>query len=228
MTYREDIPGYMSTEDLMSIEALASCVPEAGTVVEVGSYFGRSAWAWAHSVRPAVKVYCIDPWPGIKGDEVPSTKKKEAALEEFQDNVKDCPNIIPIKGYSPEMPWDRNLRPDLVFIDGNHFSPYVDNDLAFWAAQLNSHGILCGHDFNPLRWPDVCEAVIRQAGLLKKPFRIFEGSTIWYIELGREKLSPKNREVQIGRIFIEDMSWAPSPLHIQLIQKIYSSEDTEV
>jgi hypothetical protein len=139
MAYREDIFGYMPEIDLISIEVLAACVPERGTVVEVESYFGRSAWAWAHSVRSEVKVFCIDPWPGMKENHDSSKKMKDASLEEFLANVQDCPNIIPIRGSSPIMPWDKNLRPDLVFIDGNHFYPQVDNDLAFWAAQLHDN-----------------------------------------------------------------------------------------
>ncbi len=227
MPYREDIPGYMSGVDLESIEALAACVPKHGCVVEVGSYFGRSAWAWSHSVQPSAKVYCIDPWPGVKGDQIPSKEKKDAALEDFLEFVKDCPNIVPIRGYSPTMPWDKNLKPDVVFIDGNHYAPHVDNDLAFWSAQLKPHGILCGHDFNPQRWPDVCEAVIQLSKSLKKPFRIFEGSTIWYIELGREKLDTQNRELLIGRLVLEDISWKPSEDHISLIQNLYNGKQKE-
>lgn len=210
MVYREDIPGWMNKQDFIAIEALASCVPPEGILVEIGSYLGRSSWAWAQSVLPSVKVYCIDPWP-------------ENLLPEFKENVKDCPNITPIQGYSPTMPWNKDLKPDLVFIDGNHYSPHVDNDLIFWSQQLKQSGILCGHDFNPFKWPDVCRAVIKQAKLLKKPFKIFEGSSVWYIELNQEDFSVENRDCLINRIGLQDISWEPTCDEIQYMIEKYLS-----
>ncbi len=220
MPYREDIPGHMYGRDFKAIEALAACVSPHGTVVEVGAYYGRSAWAWAKSVPSSATVYCIDSWEGNKDDPLPQMDRS-ASLDEFKEYVKDCSNIIPIQGYSPTMTWDKNLRPDLVFIDGNHLKPHVDNDLAFWSKQLNPHGILCGHDFNPSKWPDVCAAVIQLAKSIKKPFRLFEDNTIWYFELEREEFKVENREVLMSRLLLEEISWQPTPNNILQIQSMF-------
>src|SRR5690349_13242959 len=166
MAHREDIPGWMTKCELTVLEALASCIPSEGILVEVGSYLGRSAWTFAQSVHPSVKVYCIDPWP-------------DNLFPKFKENVKTCPNIITIQDLSPRMAWDKNVRPDLVFIDGNHSYPHVDEDIKFWSQQLKKNGILCGHDFH-YTWPDVCRAVIKHGALLKRSFRVFGGTTIWF------------------------------------------------
>lgn len=226
MPYREDIPGSMGLHDFLAIEALSASIPSDGNVVEVGSYFGRSAWAWAKSVAPSVKVYCIDPWLGkLKEKETPLPGMMQGpTLEDFKNNLKDCPNVIPIQGFSPEMPWDKSLKPDLVFIDGNHLAPYVDRDIEFWNEQLKPDGILCGHDFRPFDWPDVCEAVIRHSKKLKKPFRIFEKSSIWYIEKGNKQWNKANRETFANRIFLEDMSWQPNEQEIEKIRTLYNKD----
>lgn len=213
MPYHEEIAGYMTRADFKALEALAACIPKNGTMVEIGSYYGRSSWAWAQSVHPSVKVFCIDPWEGKRDPDIPPLNRS-ASLEEFLENVKDCPNIIPIQGYSPTMPWDPSLKPDLVFVDGNHKAPYVNQDLAFWSKQLHPHGILCGHDFNPWKFPDVCEAAILCAASLKKTLRIFDGSTIWYLELGRQPFHANS-------VFLEDLSWELSPDKIKIIRGQY-------
>lgn len=198
MPYREDLQGWMTVPDFKAIESLAATVPENGVVVEIGSAWGRSSWAWAKSVKPTVTVYCIDPW--TKNDIYSAT------IDEFLESVKDCPNIIPIQGLSPDMKWDKKIKPDLVFIDGNHASPYVDNDISFWSKQLKPTGILSGHDFELEWFKDVCRATINQAMIMKKNLRIFEGSRIWYIELERNRLS-RNNEDLIARLLLEDISY---------------------
>ncbi|KAF3361923.1 hypothetical protein PHSC3_001480 [Chlamydiales bacterium STE3] len=220
MPYREDIPGYMPKKDLEIIEALAGSIKENGLIVEVGSYFGRSSWVWAKSSPPHSTVYCIDPWPHL--DSVRGIF--DVSLEDFKSYVQDCPNVVPIQGYSPHIPWTEDLLVDLVFIDGNHFSPHVDNDLQFWSRMLKPTGILCGHDFNPLRYPDVCETVIRLAQESGWPLRIFEGSTIWYFEKEKEQFSLSNKRMVSQRLILESMSWQPTLAQLDVVRRIYQQK----
>lgn len=213
MPYREDIPGFMPLTDLRVIEALSETVPANGIVVEVGSYFGRSSWAFAKSVDPSVKVYCIDPWI--------ATEEYNARLEDFKEYTKDCSNIIAIKGCSPDIPWPAELKIDLAFIDGNHKSPYVDKDLDHWSKKLSKNGILSGHDFNPKKYPDVCRAVIRASQTLKRPFRIFDDSTIWFLEMGIEDFNWETKKRLSKILHLETMSWQPDETHIKMIQNVY-------
>src|SRR4051794_9544102 len=67
MPYNLSIPGQVSEFQLRAIECVAALVPPGGHVVEVGSLFGCSSWAWARSVDPSVTVHCIDPWEKNEG-----------------------------------------------------------------------------------------------------------------------------------------------------------------
>ncbi|MGK5594324.1 MAG: class I SAM-dependent methyltransferase [Parachlamydiaceae bacterium] len=217
MPYREDIPGYMPKKDLEVIENLAGCLPENSCMVEVGSYYGRSSWAWAKSVPSSCIVYCIDPWP--HSDLVQGIF--DASLDDFESYLKDCPNVIPVQGLSPHIPWDDKQFVDLVFIDGNHFSPHVNDDLECWAKRLTPSGILSGHDFNPTRYPDVCEAVIALSKELRWPLRLFSNSTIWYLERGKEPLSSHNRRIVAQRLIVESMCWQPNEAQMEAIRHVY-------
>lgn len=194
MPYRDDIPGFMKLAELQIIEKLACQVHQAGAVVEVGSHFGRSAWAWAKSTDESVRVYCIDPWLGK--DHLGEYK---SSLEEFLSYTEDCQNIVPIKGYSPDMAWDEKLTVDLVFIDGRHTCPEVDRDIAFWSQKVKNEGILCGHDFDFKKHPGVCSAVLRFAKKQKLEARVFCNTSIWAIAMTgclSEELEMLSRKVE--------------------------------
>lgn len=177
----------MREEDLVVLSHLASQVPLNGTIVEIGSFLGRSSWALAKSA-PTARVYCIDLWNFRPGDEYHSQEKMAAyhpglklSYDTFLKNIRDCPNIHPIQANSADVPW--NLPIDLAFIDGDHFSPQVDLDLSLWSKRLTPQGILLGHDFNFLQFPDVVRAVLRTADELHLPLKLYKNSDIWLIEM---------------------------------------------
>ena len=58
--YNDSIPGWFTEEDNIVALKLAQAVPENGIIVEIGSFVGKSAWHWANSAHPSVKIYCID------------------------------------------------------------------------------------------------------------------------------------------------------------------------
>lgn len=44
---------------------------------------------------------------------------------------------------------------DLIFIDGNHTSPYIEKDFENYSQLLNDDGIIALHDIASSEWPDV-------------------------------------------------------------------------
>ena len=155
MPYNLNIPGQVSEHQLKAIEAVASLVPKNGKVVEVGSLFGCSSWAWAKSVDPSVTVYCIDPWEKNEG-----VRAMEARLgitygiEQFKIHTADCPNIRALQGYSPVQFQDWSDPIDLYYEDAVHTNPILAQNLDFWSGKLKPTGVLCGDDYRP-RFPDV-------------------------------------------------------------------------
>jgi hypothetical protein len=163
MAYRLDIPGQVSIHQLKAIELVASLVPVGGIVVEVGSLFGRSSWAWGASVDPSVEVFCIDPWErneGVRSMEIQHGIKY--GIEQFKEFTKDVGNIRPLQGYSPAdfQDWERPI--DLYYEDAVHTNPILARNLEFWSSKLKPRGILCGDDYRP-RFPDVRSGVQRLA-----------------------------------------------------------------
>lgn len=174
MPYDISIPGQVSEAQLRAIEAVASLVPSGGCVVEVGSLFGRSSWAWAKSVHQSVEVVCIDPWEGNEG-----IRSMEAhygikyGLEQFTAYTKDCPNIRPIQAYSPSGVRDWTKPVDLYYEDAVHVDPVLSQNIAFWTSKLTKYGIVCGDDYRP-RFPHVRAAAERCANQVGRPLHVVD------------------------------------------------------
>lgn len=168
MPYNLNIPGQVSEDQLKAIELVASLVPARGHVVEVGSLFGRTSWAWAKSVDPSVTVHCIDPWKKSSG--VRSMEKRhgiEYGLEQFKAYLADCANVEPHQGYSPRDFTDWDLPVDLYYEDAVHTDPVLSRNLDFWSSKASASSILCGDDYRP-RFPDVRAGAQRLAERLNR------------------------------------------------------------
>ena len=160
--YNASIPGWMPKSQLKILETIVSKVPTNGTIIEVGSFVGRSSWCIAKTA-PTAKVYCLDIWnaelyphappvsldPNVILDDfgnAESIEQAKGSLENFKFFTKDCPNIIPVRGTSPTdfSAWD--VKADLVFLDGIHSNPGFKADLEFWINHVKPGGIYCGDD----------------------------------------------------------------------------------
>lgn len=158
MPYDLDIPGQVSEFQLQAIEVVASLVPRGGCVVEVGSLFGRSSWAWAKSVPQDAVVYCIDPWEGNQGVRgLEQAHNIRYGIGQFREYTKDCPNITPIQAYSPDEVGGWDLPVDVYYEDAVHTNPILDRNVQFWTSKLSPNGIACGDDYRP-RFADVRSA----------------------------------------------------------------------
>jgi predicted O-methyltransferase YrrM len=158
-----NVIGFPRASQLALIEHWARDVPENGIIVEVGSFAGRSAWHWAKSVHHSVTVYAVDSWDDtlynkhktkqsqdtMVGTSMPKTALS-CSIEDFKFNTSDCPNIIPVKARSPNLPVDileKLTQVDLVFLDESHQNPEFQINLNFWKDRIKPKGILCGDDF---------------------------------------------------------------------------------
>ncbi len=48
---------------------------------------------------------------------------------------------------------------DLIFIDGNHSYEYVKKDIQQWSQKCRPGGILSGHDYDPVLFPQIVKVV---------------------------------------------------------------------
>jgi predicted O-methyltransferase YrrM len=159
------IKGWMSEEELCW---LATQALYARTIVEVGSFRGRSARALADHTDGVV--WCIDPWDGIylRDDGAVHTKINTAVYPEFCANLRDhidSGRVVPVKAKSLDLDTlelllaDLGDGADLVFLDGDHRRHIVTNEIVTYRSLVKPGGILAGHDYTHSDWPGVKEAV---------------------------------------------------------------------
>ncbi|MGD9616041.1 MAG: class I SAM-dependent methyltransferase [Alphaproteobacteria bacterium] len=185
MPYNTSIPGQVNQEELAFIERLAAAVPPGGRVLELGSLFGRSSWAWAKSVDPSVTVYCVDPWKReIWIEKLEQEFGVPFGIDTFHRHTADCINIVALPGYSPIDFEDWNLPLDIYFDDSVHTNPVFRQNLEFWAGHIKPGGVLCGHDYGR-DFPDIISEVNALAERLGVTVNVV--GAIWMIELPADR-----------------------------------------
>lgn len=158
MPHRKDIPGWFLDSDFKALERLAAAVPSPGCMIECGSFYGRSAWAWANTVQAGVTVFCVDLWDGIKVSESAAAmllgelgdqQTFYITEDRFRFYTANCRNIIPIKSDSVEaLKRFPDCSADLIFLDGGHTRLHVEAEMREALRVLKPGGVLCGHDFH--------------------------------------------------------------------------------
>lgn len=142
-------------------DALRSLIKgyDISTVVEVGSFLGRSTAFFAENVS---QVTAIDPfvaWPeGMNNGDARAAG--DDFFRQFINNMKECgvaAKVIPVRltsmeAYSEDLPrWF-----DLAYIDAAHDYESVRDDIALWRTRATK--IICGDDYDE-NWPGVKQAV---------------------------------------------------------------------
>jgi SAM-dependent methyltransferase len=164
----DDIPGWFDFPEVYS--HYVQQVPDAGTIVEIGCWLGRSTAFLADLVREAdrgIQLWAVD--HGF-GNADKSTDVCNPVLQVNQGNVagrlvtnlRDCGvldwvyPLITTSVRAARTFVDGSL--DFVFLDGNHTYESVTEDLSVWWPKIKPGGFLGGHDYDS-HWPDVVRAV---------------------------------------------------------------------
>jgi len=189
MPYNNNILGHMSESELTVIESWAYSVPEHGVIVEIGTFFGRSAVCWAMTADKSVKIYCGDIWPDSftynESHVTESTPKKNHNYnlwQDFKNNIKEFSNIIPMRGLCPQEISYPGDPIDIFFLDAAHTNPSDWENLEYFMQFMKPTGMICGHDYNT-DWPDVVENVHRLENMLNRKAKIHPMGCLWSISL---------------------------------------------
>lgn len=155
------VPGWMSAVELKEIDRLSSLLQPHDSILEIGSFLGRSAVQWAVN-HPFGRVVCVDPWVGNPQDYIDlywiekcdgdrsKVQLDQPTYKQFLTNTKHCTNILPVKMRSEDFEWYFNSPPSLIFVDADHTYDGVikDLDLCLLKWQAAASTIICGHDYN--------------------------------------------------------------------------------
>lgn len=181
----KNIPGWLTINDAKILQLLARTVPENGTILELGSFLGRSACCIAEVALKNIKIHCIDSWEDApEWDSIPdllrdfSCKKKDI----FPTEEKFIKNIQPYKIIRHKKNiknYKLDVKPDLIFLDAIHNKSYLKSTIKYYFSTLNVNGIFSGHDYSD-EFPYKKRCVDEVTKELNKELITFSGTTIWY------------------------------------------------
>lgn len=133
---------------------LLSKLPKAAVAAEIGVWEGRFSDVILEVTGPR-ELHLIDPW--LYQPEFSNTgfgrRKFADRMEEMHQDVSRRFAAVPEVRIHRAMSGDA-LRGfadgyfDWVYIDGNHNSPVVDEDLALSAVKVRPGGLIAGDDYN--------------------------------------------------------------------------------
>lgn len=160
------IPGWMSPRELAF---LAFAAQKATSIIEIGSWRGRSAVAMADNTSGTV--HCVDTWADdaygavFDGDAPDLCHSKDWLWNEFRKNVGNRlgARLFPHRMNSVQGAIhlsSQGITADMIFIDAGHREIDVVQDIEAWRPLLRPGGLLCGHDYHD-HHPDVKAVVER-------------------------------------------------------------------
>ncbi|MCP4651125.1 MAG: class I SAM-dependent methyltransferase [PVC group bacterium] len=154
----------MKKSELKFLKHSMMYVPNYGTVVEIGSWMGRSSEQLVRGIDkycPEADLRCIDPFDAEYFKKTPGLQKKTK-----KNGVTDIYGCFKkrMRPYSyshmrmTSVEAAKKIVDDVhfVFIDGNHDYEYVKQDIELWGDKLEENCVMCGHDYHK---PGVKKAV---------------------------------------------------------------------
>ena len=165
-----EIPGWMGEEEL---EWLYEQAAKYKSVVEVGSWMGRSTYALCSGCKGTV--WAVDHFKGSPSelDECHAIAKTQDISEKFRENVGHFKNLKVLRLSSviaATLFEDKEV--EMVFLDGEHTYESVLSDLQAWIP--NCSKLLCGHDINR-------KQVVAALEAMNLIWFTPPGTTLWYV-----------------------------------------------
>lgn len=141
------IEGFLHPIEERCLQWAAAQVPQGGTIVEIGSYHGKSAVNLAHAVTKKgnrATVYCVDTW---RNENIEQARNLDVFDRFTANTARHSGVIVPLRGRSEEVGarWDKGPI-DVLFIDGDHSYAGVVRDVEAWMPHLRPGGIALFHD----------------------------------------------------------------------------------
>jgi predicted O-methyltransferase YrrM len=136
------IDGWMTEEQL---EWLYTIAQGMNSIIEVGSWMGRSTYALCAGCKGTV--YAIDDFMGSSRVLNSLIKRGADPYQSFIANTKGFTNLKLIKMRSVEASLCQDIpqKVDMIFIDGDHSFDAVLTDLETWDSRAEK--LICGHDY---------------------------------------------------------------------------------
>lgn len=147
-----DVEGWMTPDQAATLHDAARHCPEGGSIVEIGSFRGRSTIVLAASAPSSASIVAIDPHAGndrgpqeIDGYESAAEKDHDA----FHANLRAAGvdhEVRHVRAFSAEALQLVEGDVDVLYIDGAHRYGPARADISSWGDRVRDHGVLLIHD----------------------------------------------------------------------------------
>lgn len=146
------IEGWLRPEQARRLWELAAALPAGSSVVEIGSYQGKSTVVLGSAAAPGVTVHAIDPHAG--NDRGPGEWHGDAADGQadhvaFRGNLAEAgveDRIVHVREFSQDA-HDAVVGPvHLLYVDGAHGYAPARSDLVGWGGRVVIGGTMAIHD----------------------------------------------------------------------------------
>jgi len=144
------VPGHLGENETRFLGLLAACVPARGTIVEIGSFKGRSTVMLAK----VASHYGLGPIVAIDPHNSPILLDHQAdpeasSYQDFLASIRSAglsAHVEPHRAYSAEVAgsWNRPIR--LLWIDGDHSYQGAKKDVDGFLPHLVPFGVVAFHD----------------------------------------------------------------------------------
>jgi hypothetical protein len=151
------VDGWLTPAQARCLWDRARSLPSGASIVEIGSFHGRSTIVLARARPESVELVAIDPHAG--GDRLPQTTGSEPEMGQqdfvtFHANLRRADvetRVRHVRLCSLEALQTFDGPVDLLFIDGAHRYRPVRADIEQWGSRVPSGGTLLLHDsFNAI------------------------------------------------------------------------------
>jgi len=158
------IPGWFNVDDCVHfylILEMQSHLGVTGDLLEIGSYFGRSAAMLGYCIKSEEKLVVCDAFQGgldYTTGEHPSPEVLIRNVQKVAPNV-DRNRIVIHATRSEHLELKKSRKLRFAHVDGGHSKAECLHDLESCAPHMISHGVIAVDDYAHYRFPGVVEAV---------------------------------------------------------------------
>lgn len=153
--------GWFSLIDIREYRRIAELLPNNGTIIELGTWKGRSICSIAEQIKKKnLSIILVDTFQGTPGEAAHQNAKNENLQEVLVSSLKkygvyDRAKILAMT--TDEASKLVKDKADLIFIDADHSYESVKQDIKNWRPKVRKGGILAGHDYT---WPGPRKAAL--------------------------------------------------------------------
>lgn len=146
------VDGWMTDDQARRLWDRASELPAGSSVVEIGSFRGKSMVVLASAAAERTELVAIDPHGGNdRGPQEWSGRETEAArdYEVFHENLRVAgveSQVRHVRKFSDDALGDHSGRVDLLYIDGAHRWGPAARDIRQWGSRLPVGSVMLIHD----------------------------------------------------------------------------------